>query len=330
MKSSGREYREADNVGKSDITSRKRDDEGRSANTRDKNKIPTMTRTDPPNVNTRGKLKDRASGNKTERLVDRTEEPDKLNKETEQSQCDSPDDDEESTSTVMIIPRFGPASKETVKDSAEKHSAMEPDEESLEKDSSPQVVLSPTSKYITGKSGDKSQVYKLSLAPGSEGQLLQAGDTVKLGNTLLKITPKADSRSGTDKKGEKSPKPADKKTEDTDQIEYVSSLDTSIDEFEILDESMEDEEDEDVSYPSGQQDAFFSAFGLVKKTELPKDGKVNKLHRFAGGKLRRVLKPNFAPGMVYKDGKIVVEDTTEGSPKSKPQVTDKITICTKT
>ena len=282
-----------------------------------------MTRTDPPNVNTRGKLKDRASGNKTQRLVDRTEEPDKLNKETEQSQWDSPDDDEESTSTVMIIPRFGPASKETVKDSAEKHSAMEPDEESLEKDSSPQVVLSPTSKYITGKSGGKSQVYKLSLAPGSEGQLLQAGDTVKLGNTLLKITPKADSRSGTDKKGEKSPKPADKKTEDTDQIEYVSSLDTSIDEFEILDESIEDEEDEDVSYPSGQQDAFFSAFGLVKKTELPKDGKVNKLHRLAGGKLRRVLKPNFAPGMVYKDGKIVVEDTTEGSPKSKPKLPTK-------
>ena len=45
---------------------------------------------------------------KTERLVDKTEEPDKSNKETEQSQWDSPDDDEESTSTVMIIPRFGP------------------------------------------------------------------------------------------------------------------------------------------------------------------------------------------------------------------------------
>ena len=86
---------------------------------------------------------------------------------------------------------------------------------------------------------------------------------------------------------------------------------------------MEDEEDEDVSYPSGQQDAFFSAFGLVKKTELPKDGKVNKLHRLAGGKLRRVLKPNFAPGMIYKDGKIVVEDTTEGSPRSKAKLPTK-------
>ena len=316
MKPSARDYREPENVGKFEMKSRKRDDEGRIVYTRDKGKIPAVSRTDLPNVSTRGKLKEKASGNKSERFVDEPDQPDESNKET-----DSPDEDE--SSTVMIIPRFGPASKELVKDSAGNHSPMESDESRSEKDSSPLVVLSPTSKYITGKSGGKSQVYKLSLAPGSEGQLLQAGDTVKLGNTLLKITPKADSRTGADRKGEKSPKLAGKKSEDAEQIEFVSSLDTSIDEFEILDESMEDEEDEDVSYPSGQQDAFFSAFGLVKKTELPKDGKVNKLHRLAGGKLRRVLKPNFAPGMIYKDGKIVVEDTTEGSPRSKAKLPTK-------
>ena len=169
-----------------------------------KGKFRAVSRTDLPNVSTRGKLKEKASGNKSERFVDETDQPDESNKET-----DSPDEDE--SSTVMIIPRFGPASKELVKDSAGNHSPMESDESSSEKDSSPQVVLSPTSKYITGKSGGKSQVYKLSLAPGSEGQLLQAGDTVKLGNTLLKITPKADSRTGADRKGEKSPKLAGKK-----------------------------------------------------------------------------------------------------------------------
>ena len=278
-----RDHRESEKTGKSDSAVRKRST-SRSGVEEERVK----SNIDSSNRNTRGKLKTYGSKNDS-------------NKDRDQGQRDSSTEDEE---TVMIIPRFGPASKET------ENSSQGADE----KDTSPQVVLSPTSKYITGKSGGKSQVFKLSLAPGSEGQLLQAGDTVKLGSTLLKITPKSGSRNEADKKGECSQQ---EQEEEREQEEYISSLDTSIDEFEILEESMEDEEDEDVSYPSVQQDAFFSAFGLVKKTELPKDGKVNKLHRLAGGKLRRVLKPNFAPGMVYKDGKIVVEDAAEGSPKSK-------------
>ncbi len=43
------------------------------------------------------------------------------------------------------------------------------------------------------------------------------------------------------------------------------------------------------------------------------------LPRSAGGKLRRVLKPNLAPGMVYKDGKVIADDlpNSGGSPRAK-------------
>ncbi len=43
------------------------------------------------------------------------------------------------------------------------------------------------------------------------------------------------------------------------------------------------------------------------------------LHRSAGGKLRRVLKPNLAPGMVYKDGKVIADDlpNSGSSPRAK-------------
>ncbi len=55
----------------------------------------------------------------------------------------------------------------------------------------PQIVLSPTAKYIsTGKTGSKAQVFTLSLAPGAESKMIQAGGTVKIGNTVLRITPK--------------------------------------------------------------------------------------------------------------------------------------------
>ncbi len=55
----------------------------------------------------------------------------------------------------------------------------------------PQIVLSPTAKFIsTGKTGSKAQVFTLSLAPGAESKMIQAGGTVKIGNTVLRITPK--------------------------------------------------------------------------------------------------------------------------------------------
>ena len=58
-----------------------------------------------------------------------------------------------------------------------------------------------------------------------------------------------------------------------------------------------------LSYPSDniQQDKFFHMFGLVKKSVLAKDVSItNKLHREAGGKLRRVIKPCMKPEMVYR------------------------------
>ena len=266
-----------------------------------------------PSPNTRGNIKIKGNYNKHEKLKHTPDEVEAAEDEIE---------DEIGASTVTIIPRYGPSSKDSVTESGDNSHPKDKDETRKRRDSSPQVVLSPTSKYITGKTGNKSQIFKLSLAPGSEGQLIQAGGTVKIGSTLLKITPKSGQKSGAKKDGgtlESQPE----KSEGTDQEDYPSSLDTSIDEFQILDQSLEGEEDENVSYPSVQQDAFFSAFGLVKKSELPKDGTVNKLHRLAGGKLRRVLKPNFAPGMVYKDGKVVVEDTTECSPRSKAKLLTK-------
>ena len=56
-------------------------------------------------------------------------------------------------------------------------------------------------------------------------------------------------------------------------------------------------------YPSDniQQDQFFHMFGLVKKSVLMKDASItNRLHRAAGGKLRRVIKPCMKPEMVYR------------------------------
>ncbi len=240
-------------------------------------------------------------------------------------EADKDDDDDEKEmlseedekSTVTIVPRFAPTAKSKQTDSREK--ANNQGSEESGHDTTPQVVLSPTSKFITGKSGSKSQIFKLSIAPGSEGQLIQAGSTVKIGSTLLKITPKSKVKSLIEGRGDNTSSKDKEVDEDTDREEFVSSLNTCIDEFEILDDSMEDD-DEDVSYPSVQQDTFFSAFGLVKKSELPKDGAPNKLHRLAGGKLRRTLKPNFAPGMVYKDGKIIIEDATDGSPRSKAKL----------
>ena len=54
-----------------------------------------------------------------------------------------------------------------------------------------------------------------------------------------------------------------------------------------------------VPYPSDQSQ-FFGMFGLVKKSDVPKDDpSKNKLHRSVGGKLRRTVKPNIKSEMVY-------------------------------
>ena len=56
-------------------------------------------------------------------------------------------------------------------------------------------------------------------------------------------------------------------------------------------------------YPSDaiSQEKFFHIFGLVKKSVLAKDVSItNKLHREAGGKLRRNIKPCMKPEMVYR------------------------------
>ena len=56
-------------------------------------------------------------------------------------------------------------------------------------------------------------------------------------------------------------------------------------------------------YPSDNipQDKFFHMFGLVKKLLLLKDASItHRLHREAGGKLRRVIKPCMKPEMVYR------------------------------
>lgn len=59
--------------------------------------------------------------------------------------------------------------------------------------------------------------------------------------------------------------------------------------------------DDPVVYPSGRMDGFLQLVGLIHKSEVKKlDLTPNRLHRDAGGKLRRFIKPRLMPGMIYK------------------------------
>ena len=57
-----------------------------------------------------------------------------------------------------------------------------------------------------------------------------------------------------------------------------------------------------IMYPSCEQNVFLGSFGLANKAELPqlKNAMTNQLHREAGGKLRRSIKPNMALRMVHR------------------------------
>lgn len=58
-----------------------------------------------------------------------------------------------------------------------------------------------------------------------------------------------------------------------------------------------------IAYPSDCCPSvnFLAMIGLVPKSDIKKlEGSPNKLHREAGGKLRRILKPRLMPGMVYR------------------------------
>ena len=57
-----------------------------------------------------------------------------------------------------------------------------------------------------------------------------------------------------------------------------------------------------IVYPSCEQNVFLGSFGLANKAELPqlKSETRNQLHREAGGKLRRSIKPNMATQMIQR------------------------------
>lgn len=56
-----------------------------------------------------------------------------------------------------------------------------------------------------------------------------------------------------------------------------------------------------VAYPTGRMEDFLKIIGLMKKSEIKKsDVTPNKLHREAGGKLRRFLKPRLMSEVVYQ------------------------------
>jgi len=57
-----------------------------------------------------------------------------------------------------------------------------------------------------------------------------------------------------------------------------------------------------IVYPSCEQKVFLGSFGLANKAELPqlKSATRNQLHREAGGKLRRSIKPNVVTQMIQR------------------------------
>jgi len=70
-----------------------------------------------------------------------------------------------------------------------------------------------------------------------------------------------------------------------------------------------------IVYPSCEQNVFLGSFGLANRAELPqlKNATRNQLHREAGGKLRRSVKPNMAMQMLHQRTKSMRCISFEGS-----------------